>query len=77
MLVTKQEHDWVTVTISDNGPGINPTIQQLIFEPFFSTKPVGGRDGTPHHNGKIDVSSEPGQGTSFTIRLPLGNTLPE
>ena len=86
-VITKQEHDWVTVTISDNGPGINPAIQKVIFEPFFTTKPVGEGTGlglsvsyfiiTSHHNGRIDVSSEPGQGASFTIRLPLENTLPE
>lgn len=84
---TKQENEWVTVTISDNGPGISPAIQKLIFEPFFTTKPVGEGTGlglsvsyfiiTSHHNGRIDVSSEPGQGTSFTIRLPLENTVPE
>lgn len=67
----------VRVVVSDNGPGIEPDIQDRIFEPFFTTR--GGGTGlglavvravVQGHRGDIEVQSHPGQGTSFIIRLP-------
>ena len=70
------------ITIADNGPGISEENIKKIFEPFFSTKKVGEGTGLglaicygiiQQHQGSIEVSSEPGQPTRFTIRLPLAD----
>jgi len=72
--------DGVLIQITDTGPGMNKETLQRIFEPFFSTKPVG--DGTglglsicygiiQEHNGTLDVQSRPDEGATFTIWLPL------
>jgi len=69
---------WMTVTISDTGPGISLDVQRRIFEPFFTTKVRGtglglavARRVIEEHGGTIDVSSDIGKGTKFTVRLPL------
>ncbi|MBU1002641.1 MAG: PAS domain-containing protein [Proteobacteria bacterium] len=69
------------VSVSDNGPGIPDKIRARIFEPFFTTKEVGTGTGlglsvsyfiiTNNHGGTLSVDSLPGQGATFTIRLPL------
>jgi len=69
-------HLWVR----DNGPGIVPEVQQRIFEPFFTTKPVGEGTGlglslshdivVNGHQGQLDVTSRPGEGTEFRLTLP-------
>jgi signal transduction histidine kinase len=69
------------ITISDTGTGIPPEIQSRIFDPFFTTKEVGRGTGqglaicfpviVEKHGGTIEVESEVGKGTSFTITLPL------
>ena len=67
---TKDNRDDLAVTVSDNGPGINPDVKHRIFEPFFSTKPSGIGLGLPlvkriveDHNGHVEVESFPGGGT--------------
>lgn len=71
--------EWVTLAIKDTGVGIPPENLPHIFEPFFTTKVVG--DGTglglaqvygivKQHGGYIDVTSQPNEGTTFTIYLP-------
>jgi len=70
----------VAVRITDTGRGIDAAHLARIFDPFFTTRGVG--DGTgmgmglavcrgivTRHGGTIDVDSEPGQGTTFTVRL--------
>ncbi len=75
------EYDkWVVAEISDNGPGMNPTEQKRAFEPFFTTKSPGEGTGlglsvsyfiiTRNHQGEIELKSTPGEGTTFTIKLP-------
>jgi signal transduction histidine kinase/CheY-like chemotaxis protein len=68
------------ITVSDNGPGIPKDIQELIFEPFYSTKTTGKGSGlglalikslTTDAQGTISVESSLGSGTKFIIRLPL------
>lgn len=71
----------VYCSISDNGKGMPEHIQKDIFNPFFTTKPIGQGTGlglsisydiiVNKHNGDISVSSVEGEGTTFTIRLPL------
>ena len=72
---------WVEIAIADNGVGIPKEIQQRIFNPFFTTKPLGKGTGmgmsisyqiiTEKHGGKLDCFSAPGQGTEFIIQIPL------
>jgi two-component system, NtrC family, sensor kinase len=77
---TGHEADWVWVEVTDTGCGIPPENLNRIFEPFFTTKPVGSGTGlglslsygiVNKHGGKIDVASEVGKGTRFTVRLPV------
>lgn len=78
--VTK-DHNMVQIDISDTGKGIPSSKQKLVFKPGFTTKKRGWGLGLSlakriieeYHAGKIYVSkSEPGMGTTFTIKLPLG-----
>ncbi len=73
---------FIFVSVSDTGCGIPEEIQDRIFEPFFTTKEVGKGTGLgmsisydiiKKHNGEIDVKSRPGEGTTFTIKLPVKN----
>jgi len=66
------------IDIQDTGPGMAPDVLNRIFEPHFSTKPLGTGLGLPivrkiieDHGGTIRVTSEPGRGTLVTILLPL------
>ncbi len=77
---TKPEQDGVRIEISDDGHGIDPDTLSNIFEPFYTTKPVGQGTGLglalshsiiKAHNGKIDVYSKPGLGTTFSLWLPV------
>lgn len=71
----------VVIEVSDNGPGIPDSVSRHIFEPFFTTKEVGQGTGlglsvsyfiiTEHHNGTIEMETTLGQGTTFTISLPI------
>ena len=79
-ICTGHDHDEVWVCIADTGPGIPAYIVDRIFEPFFTTKAVGEGTGlglwitysiVKAHGGSIDVESELGKGTRFTVRLPI------
>jgi signal transduction histidine kinase len=84
---TRSDGEWAIVEIKDSGSGMPPHIQQRIFDPFFTTKEVGKGTGqglaiahnviVDKHGGTIKVSSTPGAGTTFTIRLPIGGTKSE
>jgi two-component system NtrC family sensor kinase len=83
---TGREGERVWISISDTGQGIDPSHINRIFEPFFTTKPIGVGTGLglsvsysiiKKHGGTLDVASVPGNGTTFTIRLPIiAPTLP-
>ena len=71
--------DGVEISVMDTGPGIPEAIQATIFEPFITTKPEGQGTGlglstvlmvVERHNGRIDFTTKPGEGTTFRIRLP-------
>jgi PAS domain S-box-containing protein len=80
-LRTRREGDYGCIDVEDNGPGMDKQTQRRVFEPFFTTKVVGAGTGlglsvsyfivTEQHYGTIDVTSRPGQGTCFTVRLPV------
>jgi PAS domain S-box-containing protein len=70
---------WVHVTFADTGTGIAPEAIPHIFEPFYTTKTEGlglglyiTRSIVEEHGGHIEVESKRGEGTTFTVRLPVG-----
>ena len=75
------DENWVRICIADNGTGINEEVLQNIFNPFFTTKPVGKGTGlglsisyqiiVETHKGKIYCNSELGKGTSFVVEIPI------
>ncbi len=75
------DNDCVAIHITDNGTGISTEVQRRLFDPFFTTKPVGVGTGlglsisyqivVDRHGGKLYCFSEPGQGTTFTIEIPI------
>ncbi|OGP69739.1 MAG: hypothetical protein A2Y80_03485, partial [Deltaproteobacteria bacterium RBG_13_58_19] len=79
---TRRLGDEVEVRLQDTGPGIPPEIKERIFDPFFTTKEVGKGTGqglaiahdviVEKHGGAITFETEMGRGTTFVIRLPLG-----
>jgi len=79
-LRTRHENDWVSIVVSDTGSGIAPENRKRVFDPFFTTKPVGKSTGlglsvaygiVRKHGGRIDLDSELGKGSIFTVRLPV------
>ncbi len=73
------------LTVSDTGAGIPPELQHVVFDPFFTTKEVGRGLGlglsiaygiVRDMDGAIEVASVPGEGTTFTVSLPLAETAP-
>ena len=70
----------ITLTVADEGVGIEPKILRHIFNPFFTTKHNSGGTGLGlsiaqsiiiAHNGELKITSEPGVGTCATITIPL------
>lgn len=82
---TRQQRDeklWLTVMVQDTGDGIPPENMERLFEPFFTTRPVGSGTGlglsvsygiVKEHQGFIEVESTPGSGSTFTVWLPVKN----
>ena len=77
---TRQEADLVVIEVEDTGSGISRENINRIFEPFYTTKPIGKGTGLglslsfniiEKHSGQIDVESTPGKGTWFRITLPV------
>lgn len=80
------DSDWITIRIIDNGLGMNQDVFAQMFNPFFTTKPIGKGTGiglaichaivVEKHGGQLDCLSEPGQGTEFIIQIPVQQTNP-
>ena len=84
-VATSSDEEFVTVTITDNGAGIAKQDLRRIFDPFYTTKAVGEGTGlglsicfgiVERHAGTINVASDLGTGTSFTVRLPIHSPEP-
>jgi PAS domain S-box-containing protein len=76
-----EEPNWLHLAVADTGPGIEPEGLGKLFDFLYTTKAGGSGLGLwlsrriiQEHNGRIDVQSEPGKGTTFTIRLPTGDS---
>ena len=83
LIETRTDQKAIEIGVSDNGQGIAPAIRDRIFDPFFTTKPIGKGTGlglsisygiVKDHGGTIDVESSSGEGTRFTVRLPVVNS---
>jgi PAS domain S-box-containing protein len=84
---TRHEGDSVIISIADTGGGIPAHVLARIFDPFFTTKEVGIGTGqglaiarsvlVERHGGALDVQTEVGVGTTFTLRLPVAGMIPE
>jgi len=79
---TWQEGERVAVAIKDTGIGIKPEEMELIFQPFYTTKPEIKGTGLglsvsygiiKQHQGEIRVESRPGEGATFTVLLPINS----
>jgi signal transduction histidine kinase len=80
LTLTANEHS-ARLLVHDNGSGIPADIRAKIFEPMFTTKPLGQGTGlglaivkelmSGYFGGDVDLASEPGQGTTFTLTFPL------
>ena len=82
---TREEPGEAVVEVRDNGVGMTREVMGQLFQPFFTTKPVGEGTGlglavaygiVTGHGGRIEVESEEGKGTCFTVRLPLPEEAP-
>ncbi|VAX25879.1 hypothetical protein MNBD_NITROSPINAE02-425 [hydrothermal vent metagenome] len=80
-VITKKENDWAVITITDNGGGVPNSIKDKLFDHFFTTKEVGKGTGqglaisraiiVEKHGGAISFDSKEGEGTTFTVKIPL------
>lgn len=80
VITTQQSASGVMITVADNGPGMSEEIRKRVFEPFYTTKPIGDGTGlglsvsyfiiTNNHSGTISVTSAVNQGSKFNIYLP-------
>ncbi len=83
-VATRASQDAAVIEIGDTGAGMPSEVLRRVFDPFFTTKPVGRGTGqglaiahnvvVDKHQGAIEVDSKVGEGTTFTISLPLGRT---
>ena len=79
---TGRAGDWAEIRVSDSGIGMPPEVRKKIFDPFFTTKEPGRGSGQglsichtiihKKHDGRLEVESVEGEGTTFIVRLPLG-----
>jgi signal transduction histidine kinase len=79
-ICTKKSGDKIFISVKDNGNGIPDHIKEKIFQPFFTTKPTGQGTGlglslsydiVKEHGGELKVETEEGEGSEFSIQLPI------
>jgi signal transduction histidine kinase len=79
-MATRRVSDKIELRVADNGNGIPQAILDKIFQPFFTTKPTGQGTGLglslsydiiKAHGGEIKVETRDGEGTEFTVQLPV------
>ena len=80
VISAKEDMGKVKMELADNGPGISEEVIENIFVPFFTTKKEGSGIGLSlskqilrKHGGNLEVISVPGEGATFTVRLPAAN----
>ncbi|MEP6523379.1 ATP-binding protein [Microcoleus vaginatus DQ-U2] len=76
--------NWARISIKDNGLGMNESVKGKIFNPFFTTKPVGNGTGlglsisyqivVDKHGGRLECISAIGEGTELAIEIPIANS---
>ena len=81
IITRRLENDRISIRIADNGTGMEESVQKQLFNPFFTTKPVGKGTGmgmsisyqivTEIHGGQLRCISTPSQGTEFAIEIPI------
>jgi PAS domain S-box-containing protein len=78
----RDDAEQIAIEVSDNGTGISEPDLSKVFDPFFTTRQSGTGLGLPSvrriarlHGGGVDVKSSPGEGSVFTIRLPLNRSI--
>jgi PAS domain S-box-containing protein len=82
-VTTRVRGEYAEIVVADTGEGMTPEVAANIFQPYFTTKAKGTGLGLAisqsiiqEHGGEIEVESAPGQGSTFTIRLPLAKPAP-
>ena len=84
-IATAAHRDGVALTVADNGPGVPAAIAERVFEPYFTTKPVGAGTGiglsisrnvVEAHGGRIELGTRPGGGALFRVVLPADAVQP-
>ena len=80
---TKKSDGFIEISVADNGNGIPQKVLDKIFQPFFTTKPTGQGTGlglslsydiVKAHSGELNVKTKEGEGTEFTIQIPIAQT---
>ncbi len=82
-VITKTDNGRVEIKVTDNGPGIPQKVLEKIFQPFFTNKPTGQGTGlglslaydiVKAHGGELRVETKEGEGTEFSIQLPINTS---
>jgi signal transduction histidine kinase len=83
VISTQAQDGHACMTVEDNGPGMDETVRERVFEAFFTTKPAGKGTGLglslcysimKNHGGAIEIESAPGKGTRVQVCFPLDET---